>query len=205
MGKIQGEIDTGAAVTLATELDASGSVVVHGKPISALLVTKLDEIITKAVEGDQVSVRVVTNQENGHVGYAEGVLNFHPASGGVILGGPSFQPARLTTTGGEPLKFSFNIRMRDIDPGPHEPGTFGHLPRQPFDADNTDRLGVSISVSNITTTEVTFLSVGGAPANIRMEALGDMLVGLGPSVGGSPNAVYVISFVSLLKPPIGPN
>jgi len=100
----------------------------------------LDRILAEARDGALVGVTVVTNQDNGIASYGSGSLVYHPAS----FVGPFFRPARLSTTGGDPLKYYLSDRMLDIDPPP-SPGTFGHSPRQPFSAVAVDKVGVSVS------------------------------------------------------------
>lgn len=109
----------------------------------------LDQILAAAAKGDKVNVALATNQDNGIVGYAEGSLIFHAGSGVVIfnpVSGKISRPPRLSTTGGEPLLFYFSDRRLGIDP-PAPAGSFGHSPRQPFSANATDKLGISISLS----------------------------------------------------------
>ena len=158
----------------------------------------LDEILAVAVDGASVGITLTTNQDNGIVSYATGMLIYHPAS----LIGPFFRPARLSTTGGEPLQYYFSDRRLDIDP-PSPPGTFGHSPRQPFSANATDKLGVSIS-SNLgsRTVKFTLHTWGNATFNISVESRGNLLVGLGPAIGNlTDHAVYVISFAGPVTPP----
>ena len=158
----------------------------------------LEEITAGLVEGDMVKVRLVTNQDNGHVGYAEGSLTLEPESGGhVNAGGSNSQPRRLSTARRGPLPFSFNIRKRDI--GPDASGKFL---TQPFDAGKSDRLGITIPIGANPTALVTFLDGPAKNTQMIMESRGNLLVGLGPSVGGSPNAVYVVSFIGVTKNPI---
>lgn len=164
----------------------------------------LDQILAEVGDGDSVHVTLVTNQDNGIAGYAVGSLIYHAGSGSAIFtltGGSSFRPPRLSTTGGEPLTFYFSDRMLDIDP-PAPVGSFGHSPRQPFSANATDKLGVSVSLGfGPHIMNFTFHSWGGAIANVSMESRGNLLVGLGPPLGNSPNAVYVMSFTGVSRPP----
>jgi hypothetical protein len=137
-------------------------------------------------------------------GYAVGSL-LYPAGSGVVIfnpaGGNAFRPPRLSTTGGTPLTFFFSDRKLDIDPPP-PPGSFGHSPRQPFSANATDQLGVSISVGvGSRIAKLTFHRWGGGVATIAMEARWNLLVGSGPPLGDSPDAVYVIAFTGVSRPP----
>lgn len=153
----------------------------------------LDEITNGLPEGRRVGITIVTNQDtNSIVGYATGELVYHPAT--LVLGTPFLRPARLSTTGGDPLKFYFSDRRIAIDPTQPE-GRFGLDLRQPFSANATDMLGVSVSLGiGPRTMKLTFLSWGGGTFSVVTEARGNLLVGLGPSLGNSSSAVYVASF-----------
>src|SRR5689334_3218107 len=158
----------------------------------------LEQILAEARDGALVGVTVVTNQDNGIASYGSGSLIYHPAS----LVGPFFRPARLSTTGGEPLKYYFSDRMLDIDP-PSPPGTFGHSPRQPFSAKAVDKLGVSVSsIFGSPSVKFTLHSWGNATFTVPMGPQGNLLVGIGPPVGNLTNhAIYMISFTSVVNPP----
>jgi hypothetical protein len=158
----------------------------------------LEQILAEVSGGDKVSITIVTNQDDGIVSYATGSVIYHPAA----LIGPFFRPARLSTTGGEPLKSYFGNRMLDIDP-PAAPGTFGPSPRQPFSANALDKLGVSISLGlGPRTVKFTLHSWENATFSVSMESRGNLLVGLGAPVGNlTDHAVYVVSFNGVLRPP----
>lgn len=159
----------------------------------------LEQILAEAVDGSSIGITIVSNQDNGLVGYAVGSLLYHPAS--VLFQFP--RPARLSTTGGEPLKFYFSDRRLDID-GPPPEGGFGHTPRQPFSANAVDQLGVSLSLFSLNPLAVrlTFITWGGVNISMSMQPFGDMYVGLGPTLGGdSPHAAWLISFTGLSNPP----
>ncbi len=100
----------------------------------------LDQILAQVSDRDTVNVAMVSNQDNGIVSYAIGGLIFHKATGGIIFGGPPFRPARLESDASEPFQMFFSDRKLNIDPA----GTFGDAPRQPFNANATEKLGVSI-------------------------------------------------------------
>jgi hypothetical protein len=158
----------------------------------------LDQILSEVSEGDTVGITLVTNQDNGIASYATGSLTYHPAS----FTGPFFRPARLSTTGGEPLKYYFSDRMLDIDP-PDPPGGFGHSPRQPFSANATDKLGVSVSSGlGPRIIKFTLHSWDNATFSVSLESRGNLLVGVGPPIGnGTDHAVYVVSFNGVFHPP----
>lgn len=157
----------------------------------------LDQILAEVAEGDSVNVTIATNQDNGIASYAEGSLIYHAGS---LIGPQLFRPPRLSTTGGEPLKFYFSDRMLDIDPTSSE--SLKHSPRQPFSANAIDKLGVSISLHpSPRVVKFTFHSWDGATFSVAMESMGNLLVGLGPPLGNSPNAVYLVSFTGVNRPP----
>jgi hypothetical protein len=156
----------------------------------------LEQILADATDGSQVGVTVVTNQDNGIASYATGLLIYHPGS----LAGPFFRPARLSTSGGQPLSYYFSDRLLDIDP-PAPAGSFPNTPRQPFSANSPDKLGLSISGFSLTTHVIKFTlhSWGNATFSVATEPRGNVLVGLGPAIGrSSDNAVYTVAFTGLL-------
>jgi|KBSSwiStaDraftv2_1062776.scaffolds.fasta_scaffold248219_2 hypothetical protein len=154
----------------------------------------LDQILEKAVEGSIVSVALVSNQNDGVATYAVGDLVFHPATAGAS--GPTFRPARLQSE--QPFTMLFSDRRLDIDPPP-EPGTFGHDPRQLFSANAAERLGLSITLQ--LGTSVMQLAVFGSKASVSLKPVGDLLVGLGPSLSPSGAAgVFVVAFLSVRNP-----
>jgi hypothetical protein len=156
----------------------------------------LDQILAQVADGDTVNAVIVSNQDNGIASYAIGGLAFHKATGGVILGGPPFRPARLESS--TPFNMFFSDRMLNIDPPP-APGTFGGGPRQPFNANATEKLGVSISLG--AGAHVMQLAVFGSKSLVTLSPMGDLLVGLGPSLGHSAPGVFVVAFVGISHPP----
>ena len=156
----------------------------------------LDQILAEVGNGDRVGVTIVTNQDNGIASYATGDLVYHPGS----LIGTFFLPARLSTTGGEPLKYYLSDRMLNID-GPPAPGGLA-VPRQPFSADATDQLGVSVSSFGTPVIKFTLHSWGNVTFSLAMESRGNLLVGVGPPVGNlTDQAVYVVSFTGVFRGP----
>jgi hypothetical protein len=160
----------------------------------------IDQVLTEARElgqGAIVGVALVTNQPSGIVSYATGELVYHPAS----ATGTIFLFERLSTSGGNALKYYFSDRRRDVDPPP-QAGQFAFPPRQPFDVDATDNLGISLSQSPLSgmTAKFTLLSWQNATFTVALNSLGDLLVGLGPAIGNQPGqATYVISFSNVGK------
>ena len=157
----------------------------------------LDQILTQVGDGDRVGVTLASNQDNGIVGYAVGDLVYHKASGGVILGGPVFRPARLESSPGQELQFFFSDRKLDIDPPP-PPGSFGRTPRQPFNANATEKLGMTIGLGSPHTMQ---LVVFGTKSLLTLNAMSDLLVGVGPSLGNSAAGVFVVAFTGIFRPP----
>ncbi len=157
----------------------------------------LDQILAEVGDGDTVNVTLVSNQDNGIASYAVGGLVFHKSTGGVILGGPPLRPGRLASNPGQELQMFFSDRMLNIDPPPAT-GTFGSGPRQPFNANATEKLGVSISLFG---THVMELDVFGGKSFVTLSTMGDLLVGLGPSLGHSAAGVFVVAFTGIVRPP----
>jgi hypothetical protein len=160
----------------------------------------LEQLFASSSEGKTVNVSIVTNQDNLVVSYASGTLNYYPPVSGIdtpIGSRPIRISAKLSTTGGKPLDIFFSDRRLDIDPG-----SFGNagLPRQPFSANNTDKIGVSISQNLFSppVAKFTLLSWDNATYTVALESRGNLLIGVGP--GG---AVYVISFSDWLPGPPG--
>lgn len=159
----------------------------------------LEQILAEVGEGSRVGVSLVTNQDNGIASYATGELIYHPPS----MIGPLLRPARLSTTGGQPLKYYFSDRLLDIDPPPAE-GMFGHDLRQPFSANATDALGLSVSLIALgpRVLKFTLHSWGNATFSVSTEARENLLVGIGPPVGNhTVHAVYVLAFTGVFHPP----
>lgn len=158
----------------------------------------LDQILAQVGDGDIVNVTMVSNQDNAIASYAVGGLVFHKATGGLVVGGPLFRPARLASDEGRPFTMFFSDRKLGIDPPP-APGTFGGGPRQPFNANATEKLGMSISVG--TNSHVMQLAVFGSKSLVTLSPMGDLLVGLGPSLGHSAAGVFVVAFEGIIRPP----
>jgi hypothetical protein len=157
----------------------------------------LDQILTQVGDGDSVNVTLASNQDNGIVGYAVGSLVFHKASGGVVIGHPVFRPARLASNPGQELQFFFSDRKLDIDPPP-PPGSFGRSPRQPFNANAIEKLGMTISLGS---PHVMELAVFGTKSLVTLSAMSDVLVGVGPSLGNSAAGVFTVAFTGISRPP----
>jgi hypothetical protein len=158
----------------------------------------LDQILTEVGDGDTVNVTLVSNQDNGIASYAVGGLVFHKATGGLLVNGPPFRPARLESNPSLPFQMFFSDRKLNIDPPPAQ-GQFGGSPRQPFDANATEKLGMSISLGN--GSHEMQLAVFGSKSLVHLTPTGDLLVGLGPSMGNSSAGVFVVSFLGITRPP----
>jgi hypothetical protein len=154
----------------------------------------LDQILAEVRDGDTLNVTMVSNQDNGIASYAVGGLVFHTATGG--LHGTPFRPARLESS--QPFQMFFSDRKLNIDPPP-APGTFGVTPRQPFDANATEQMDMSISLG--TGTHEMELGVFGSRSAVTLSPIGDLLAGLGPSLGNSAAGAFVLSFNGIFRQP----
>lgn len=156
----------------------------------------LEDILAKAKNGSTVNMTIASNEEDGIASYAAGGLVFTPQTGGELVDGPPLKPAHMRTAPGTPMKYHFSDRRRDIDA---QAGPFGRTPRQPFDADATEPLTVSVTRMSGPKPAVT-LSFFGGTATLEMERQGKLLVGRGPALGQSEGGVYVISFTGISDP-----
>jgi hypothetical protein len=148
-----------------------------------------------------VEVRVVTNQDDGLASYAEGALGFKQGATLPQSGAGSLASSLKST---QPLLQYFNFRRLVIDPP--GPGPIIGEGRQPFDANRTDKLGLEVrntfDPGEPVDVHLTFdswpLPNGRPNAHIvKMQRLGNLLVGLGPPLGsGTDNAGYMIEFHS---------
>jgi hypothetical protein len=163
----------------------------------------LDQVFAEAVDGAQIGITIVTNQDDGIASYATGQLIHHARIANLSVDNPFIRPARLSTTGGDPLQYFFSDRRLDIDqPGPA--GSFGHTPRQPFSANAIDKLGVSITRNSFGPPVVRFTlhSWGNVTFSVSMESRGNLLVGVGPAIGGqTDHAIYAVAFTGIFRPP----
>lgn len=160
----------------------------------------LNQILTEAGDGNSIGVTIATNQDDGPsgpiVGYATGTLLYHAPSTFIT---PHPFPGRLANAPDAPLTFYFSDRVSIINP---PEGGFGGT-RQPFRADATDHLGLSlsISVSLPHTASFTFIDWGGGVFNFPLEDRENLLIGTGPSLGIAESALYVLSFTGPIRPP----
>jgi hypothetical protein len=147
----------------------------------------LDQILSQIANGDSVNVTIVSNQDNGIASYAVGSLIFQ--EGNVLHN----VPASLYTQS-PPFQMYFSDRIGDLEPPP-PPASFG-LPGQPFDAYETENLGVSILRYATGHVEMQ-LAVFGTKSSVTLSPMGDLLVGLGPSLGHSAAGVFVVAFTGI--------
>ena len=162
----------------------------------------LEDVLTQAKNGSSVHITIVSNQDNGIASYAVGDLIFHPATGGpVVVVGHPVQAAHMESAAANPLTMFFSDRTLSIDPSPAQ-GQFGGSQRQPFAANQTEPLGVSVSpgFSDHQTIRVR-ITVFGNTSTFDMKRQGNLFVGVGPQFGGSPEAVYVLAFTGITNPP----
>ena len=92
----------------------------------------------------------------------------------------------------------FGDRKLSIDPAP-APGSFGSGPRQPFNANATEKLGASISLG--ASPHVMQLAVFGSKSLVTLSPMGDLLVGPGPSLGNSAASVFGVAFLGIARSP----
>lgn len=154
----------------------------------------LEDILATAKNGSTVTTTIASNEEDGIVSYAKVDLVYTARSWSKDIGG--VRRPHLRTAPTPPMKIHFSDRLRVIDvPGSSAKG-FGPTPRQPFDADRTEPLTVSVNQLDAPKPAVT-LSFFGTTTTWEMERQGKLLVGLGPSLGPSEGGVYVISFIGI--------
>lgn len=134
-------------------------------------------------------VTMVSHGTNGVVGYAVGTM----ALKSIARYGSCWRSSTLTTGSGS-LLASFSDRKRNIDPEPS--GGIGSVPRQPFDEQNKDEIGLAIYENGLLSSRwggedahrygatLTFRSWDGGRMSIGLDAVGDFLVGVSPTVGG---------------------
>ena len=160
----------------------------------------INQILAEAGDGNHIGVTMATNQDDGPagpiVGYATGLLVYHAPSRLIT---PHPFPGRLATAPDAPLVFYFSDRVTTINrPAFGFGGTI-----QPFRADASDHLGLSLSISVSVphTASFTFVDWGGGVFNFPLEDRENLLIGTGPSLGISNNALYVLSFTGPIVPP----
>ena len=159
----------------------------------------LEEVLTEAKKGSLVNITIVSNQNNGIASYAEGSLLFHPATPPSIVFGGRLQPASMKST--SPLKMFFSDRRINIDPPPVQ-GSFGVAPRQPFNANDPENLGLTVNpgLDDHQTISIS-INVFGNSVKFNLERMGDLYVGVGPSLSESSGAVFVLAFIGIRNPP----
>ncbi len=146
-----------------------------------------------------VTVTLVTNQSDGIASYTTGRLRFHPAE----FVGWVYRFERLSTTGANPLAYTFSNRF--VPAGEVSPGV-PILSSQPFDIDQSVRLGLSLTRSRLGGTpyllKCTLIDHGNVAFAVPLEINGDVLVGVGPPVGNrATQAVYVVALSDVLHDP----
>lgn len=143
----------------------------------------LELILTKAKDGSTVFITLVSNQSNGIASYAEGSLIFRPQTGGTVLGGPLLRPAHMESA--SPIKMYFSYRRLST-------------PGQPFDVNDTEPLSVTVStgLGDHKTISVSIKAFG-STSKFTMDRLGDLYVGMGPSLSKSSGAVFVLAFTGV--------
>ena len=141
----------------------------------------LDQILRQSADNASVNVTIVSNEDDAVASYAVGSLVIH--KGNLENRLPTFLESSPD------LDMYFSDRRLDIDPDqPFDP-----IARQPFDANATEKLGVSIQVG-LTGKYEMLLAVFGTKSPVTLSPMGDLLVGLGPSLSNSAAGVFVVSF-----------
>ncbi len=160
----------------------------------------LEQVLSEIGNGGKVQVTMASNQDNGLVSYSFGELTFHPATGGPVLG--SFRKAHFDS--GAPFKMFFSDRLRQVDSLPPQ-GTpdnpvLGGVPqpRQPFDVDRFEEMGVSLTLG--AGVHLMSISLFNSRSIVTLTEKGDLLVGLGPSLGNSAAGFFVVSFNAISVP-----
>jgi hypothetical protein len=160
---------------------------------------RLDQVVSEI--GDRfVYVTLVTNQDNGIVSYGVGSLRLQRGEG-PDPSGTIGHPSKLESNS---LDVFFSNRTRDIDNG-------SRPPRQQFDADQREPAGISLNVGPLVrlagapaSTERTMqYSIFGTRSPVKLNPMGDLLVGLGPSMGDSSSAAFIIAFTGFTSRPPG--
>ncbi|HVZ41297.1 MAG TPA: hypothetical protein VHI13_18605 [Candidatus Kapabacteria bacterium] len=149
----------------------------------------------------RVTVSVAANHDNGVISYATGTLRYYPAYTMRFMR----VPERLATDSSNPLITYFSDRRLDIDP---EPGPHLRMDRQPFSANEVDKLGMVISRSILPAElDVTFILIswGNATVSMSLEPRENLLVGAEPSdETGKPTGVITISFGDVTQETVPP-
>lgn len=145
----------------------------------------LDQILAQTPDGGSVNATIVSNEDDGVASFAIGQLVFR--KGNLEERRPSF----LEPDPGAPFSMFFSDRRISL-PEPSGPSFGGGL-LQPFRADATEQLGVSIELGT-TGSHMMQLAVFGTKSLVTLSPIGDLLVGLGPSLSRSAAGAFVVSF-----------
>jgi hypothetical protein len=140
----------------------------------------LDQILADTADGGSVNVTIVSNEDDGVASYAVGDLVFR--KGNLEERRPGFLER-------DPVAPFFSMFFSDRAANIPPPGSG----LQRFRADETEQLGVSIQLGT-TGTHVMQLTVFGTTSPVTLSPMGDLLVGLGPSLSRSAAGVFVVSF-----------
>lgn len=148
----------------------------------------LEQILAGAVDGLYIGVTVMTNQDNGIASYAVGRLLYNEAT---LTAGGDFRPARLFTGEDDLLDMFISDRVYANSDSNQRPQRFSVLA--------PEKLKVWIS---LTPSRAAIQIPGwGGTSSFATEAMGNMLVGLGPSLGAAPHAVWVFAFSGVVNGP----
>jgi len=157
----------------------------------------LNEVLGGIVDGGSVPLAIATNDDTLLVTYAFGNLVFTEAVA-LLKGGA--RPATLASENRAPLKLFSSNRMRMIDP---VVAPFAPSPRQPFDADRTEKLSVSVSLFNSAGPTFT-LTRAGQRFSVPTILHNRVYVGDGRPFGSATGSVYLFSLGNVAPPPKPP-
>ncbi len=161
----------------------------------------LEKAFEKAREyskGPTAQVTIVTNQENGLVGYATGGLLFQPFSNKGKVPVISFE--RFYTSAKKELRCLISNRVTKVGPAPPKGGK-DLREEQPFALTLPDKWGLVLTSEPIMQAEFTLVSQGNKKFQVPLIEVGNIMMGVGPALGsGARRAVYLIAITDISGP-----
>jgi hypothetical protein len=150
---------------------------------------KLQDLMNDGIEGSRIGATMTSNQEDGTVCFADGVLQFSPAKALVT----SSVPFHLSNSPQLLFECFFSNFVRADPPIDPTPGQLGNFPpTQRFDASRGRKLSLSLSTS-LGGLSLHVKLLGGNAVTFRVDEHGDLYIGSGPSLlNGSP-AAYILA------------
>ena len=156
------------------------------------------EALTKAVPGKLIQVTISTNQDNGVVTYITGTL---AELRDRELKAPG-SSAPWIYNGAAPLSLYSSDRTATVNTGTVKT-VLDHPLYQPFRYDKMDPIGLSIEkdVKGAITATFTMLNSGNTKYTVNLQAIGNLLYGVGAPILGTQSkvAVYVVSFPGVVN------